>query len=121
MIKSQHTATERFCSATWRECPLLTDIPRCNSCVRLEIYFKDSRSLLIVFLMEQKRAAIDQQLSEIIGRHSSEIPLTPGLPRTPKTPKTPRIGSRVMSGFRVDELSAAQRKWQSREISNVGF
>ena len=118
MIKLQHTATEHFCSATWRECPFLTNVPRCNSCVRLEIYFKDSRSLLIVFLMEQKRAAIDQQLSEIIGRHSSEMPLTPGLPRTPKTP---RIGSRVMSGFRVDELSAAQRKWQSREISNVGF
>jgi hypothetical protein len=89
-----------------------------NLYVRLEIYFKDGRSLLIVFLMEQKRAAIDQRLSEIIGRHSSELPLTPGLPRTPKTP---RMGSKLMAGFRADELSAAQRKWQGREISNVGL
>jgi hypothetical protein len=86
--------------------------------VRLEIYFTDSRSLLIVFLIEQKRIEIDQRLSEIIGQHSSELPLTPGLPRTPKVA---RIRSKVMSGFRADDLSAAQRRWQAREISNVGL
>lgn len=67
--------------------------------------------------MEKKRVEIDRRLTEIIGRHSSEVALTPGLPRTPKTP---RIGSKVMSEFRADELSAAQRRWQAREISNVG-
>ncbi|KAF8233255.1 beach-domain-containing protein [Tricholoma matsutake] len=86
--------------------------------VALEIYFKDSRSLLIVFLMEKKRVEIDRRLTEIIGRHSSEVALTPGLPRTPKTP---RIGSKVMSEFRADELSAAQRRWQAREISNFTY
>jgi hypothetical protein len=87
-------------------------------CVRLEIYFKDSRSLLIVFLAKQKRVEIDQRLAEMVARYSSDSTLTPGLPRTPKLA---RMGSKVMSGLLADELSVAQRRWQSREISNVGF
>jgi len=85
--------------------------------VRLEVYFKDSRSLLIVFLEKQKRVEIDQRLAELVGQHPSDLALTPGLPRTPKLS---RPGSKVTSGFRADELSAAQRRWQAREISNVG-
>lgn len=30
-----------------------------------------------------------------------------------------RVGGRALMGFRADELSTAQRKWQAREISNV--
>lgn len=82
----------------------------------LEIYFKDSRSLLIVFLEKKKRSEVDQRLSAIIGRNISDGSLTPGLRRTPMLG---RMGSRVLSGFRTDELSTAQRKWQAREISNV--
>ena len=86
--------------------------------ISLEIYFKDSQSLLIVFLTKQRRVEVDQRLAEIIGRHASEVALTPGLPRTPKIS---RMSSKVMTGLRVDELSVAQRRWQSREISNVGL
>ena len=36
-----------------------------------------------------------------------------------RTPLLGRMGSRVLSGFRADELSTATRKWQARELSNV--
>ena len=29
------------------------------------------------------------------------------------------MGTRMLAGFRSDELSTATRKWQSREMSNV--
>ncbi|RDB25611.1 Beige 1 [Hypsizygus marmoreus] len=86
--------------------------------VALEIYFKDSRSLLIVFLDKKKRFEIDHRLASIIGRHVSDGPLTPGLHRTPMLG---RMGSKVLSSFRADELSTAQRKWQAREISNFTY
>ena len=42
-------------------------------------------------------------------------------PRTPSIIlRTPTIFSSVLlMGFRADELSIAQRRWQAREISNV--
>jgi len=83
----------------------------------LEIYFKDSRSLLIVFLDKTKRLQIDQRLSAIIHKHSPDAAVTtPGLL---KTPVFGRMGVKIFSGLRADELSVAQRKWQAREISNV--
>ncbi len=48
--------------------------------------------------------------------NSSNVPTTPGLLITPLLGN---IGARVLAGFRPDELATAQRKWQTREISNV--
>jgi len=36
-----------------------------------------------------------------------------------RTPLLSRVSARVFTGGR-DEISTAQRKWQAREISNVG-
>ncbi|KAK0199746.1 beach-domain-containing protein [Desarmillaria ectypa] len=85
--------------------------------VALEIYFKDSRSLLIVFLDKKKRLDIDQRLSTMIN-NSNNAPITPGLLITPLLGN---IGARVLAGFRPDELAIAQRKWQTREISNFTY
>ncbi|PPQ94175.1 hypothetical protein CVT25_003811 [Psilocybe cyanescens] len=90
--------------------------------VALEIYFKDSRSLLIVFLDKKRRSDLEHRLSTIVGRPYSEIGLTPGpAPQTQRTPMFGKMGSRVLSGFRSDELSTATRKWQAREISNFAY
>ncbi|KAG7440786.1 beach-domain-containing protein [Guyanagaster necrorhizus] len=85
--------------------------------VALEIYFKDSRSLLIVFLDKKKRLDVDQRLSAMIN-NSSNVPTTPGLLITPLLGN---IGAKVLAGFRPDELATAQRKWQTREISNFTY
>ncbi|KAJ3905440.1 hypothetical protein F5879DRAFT_742889 [Lentinula edodes] len=85
--------------------------------VALEIYFKDSRSLLVVFIDKQKRSEIDQRLTTITTR-ASESAHTPGLLRTPLFGI---VSARVLSGLWTDELSTAQRKWQAREISNFTY
>jgi hypothetical protein len=82
----------------------------------LEVYFKDSRSLLIVFLDKNKRLDVHHRLTAIISR-LAEAP-TPGLLRTPLFGRV-SAGARVLSGLWNDELSTAQRRWQAREISNV--
>ncbi|KAF9014685.1 beach-domain-containing protein [Hymenopellis radicata] len=84
--------------------------------VALEIYFKDSRSLLIVFLDKKKRLDVDQRLTAMVN--SANAPPTPGLLRTPLLGM---VGAMVLSGFREDELATAQRKWQAREISNFTY
>lgn len=84
----------------------------------LELYFTDSRSLLIVFLEKKKRFEINQRLASIISRNLSDAVQTPGLRRTPMFGRT---NSKLMLGYKEDELSTAQRKWQAREISNVGY
>ncbi|KAF8962103.1 beach-domain-containing protein [Flammula alnicola] len=89
--------------------------------VALEIYFKDSRSLLIVFLDKKRRSELEQRLSTIIGRPHSEIGFTPGPQNLQRTPLFGRMSSRMLSGFRSDELSTATRKWQAREISNFAY
>ncbi|KAG6889353.1 hypothetical protein C0992_005581 [Termitomyces sp. T32_za158] len=81
--------------------------------VALEIYFKDSRSLLIVFLDKKKKTEINQRLSSIVGRYSDDL-------SNQKIPMLGRMSSKV-SGWRADELLAAQRKWQAREISNFTY
>ena len=88
--------------------------------VRLEIYFRDSRSLLVVFLDKKRRSDFEQHLPNIMGRPASELVMSPVAGSQPqRTPLLGRMGSRVFSGFRVDELSTATRKWQARELSNV--
>ncbi|THV04025.1 beach-domain-containing protein [Dendrothele bispora CBS 962.96] len=86
--------------------------------VTLEIYFKDSRSLLIVLLDKNKRSDVNHRLSAITAR-ISEVP-TPGLLRTPLFGKV-SAGARAFSGFWTDQLSTAQRRWQAREISNFTY
>ena len=55
-----------------------------------------------------------------MGRPASELIMSPGAgSQSLRTPLLGRMGSRVMSGFRADELSIATRKWQARELSNV--
>ncbi|KAF7343336.1 hypothetical protein MVEN_01765900 [Mycena venus] len=85
--------------------------------VALEIYFKDSRSLLMVFLDKERRRDIDQRLFNIISRHTPlDAVATPG--RTTSRVRTPRFGKVFQKG---DELSSAQRRWQAREISNFTY
>lgn len=71
----------------------------------------------MVFLDRERRLETYHRLSGIVSRNSSEN-LTPGILKTPLFGK---VSARVLSGFRMDELATAQRKWQAREISNVCF
>jgi hypothetical protein len=91
--------------------------------MRLEIYLKDSRSVLLVFTDRRKRADMDRRLSSAISGRSATLTagLTPGLttPSGLMSPFASIVGARVLAGFGLDELSTAQRKWQAREISNV--
>jgi hypothetical protein len=80
----------------------------------LEVYFKDSRSLLIVFLDKQRRRDIDQRLFHIVGRYTSDLSVS--ATATPGRMRTPLFGKVFQKS---DELSSAQRRWQAREISNV--
>ena len=63
---------------------------------------------------------MDRRLSSAINGRSlaatSSTGLTPGLL---KSPFASMVSARVIAGFRADELSTAQRKWQAKEISNV--
>ncbi|KAL4252230.1 hypothetical protein ABKN59_005526 [Abortiporus biennis] len=100
--------------------------------VALEIYFKDSRSLLVVFLDKAQRQATNDRLSSISnGRYSGDL-LTPGgLLKSPMVVSplmgrlsarvSARVSARTLMPFRADELSSAQRKWQAREISNFAY
>jgi hypothetical protein len=87
--------------------------------LRLEIYFKDSRSLLVVFLDKKKRSDMDHHLSGIVNKKANESLHTPGTTGLLKTPLFGLVSAKVLSGLMPDELSTAQRKWQAREISNV--
>ncbi|KAH9042628.1 beach-domain-containing protein [Lactarius pseudohatsudake] len=90
--------------------------------VALEIYLRDSRSVLFVFTDRRKRADMDRRLSSAINGRSANSALAPSLtPNILKSPFTSRVSARVFSGFRADELSTAQRKWQAREISNFTY
>ncbi|KIM43842.1 hypothetical protein M413DRAFT_26133 [Hebeloma cylindrosporum] len=89
--------------------------------VALEIYFKDSRSLLIVFLDKKKRSDVEHRLSTILGRPYSDISHTAAPVSLQRTPIFGKMGSRMLSGFKTDELSTATRRWQAREISNFAY
>lgn len=80
------------------------------------MYFKDSRSLLVVFVSKHQRESINQRLQNKQAGSNLLAPSTPGLLKTPVFGK---FGARVLSGLRQDGLGTAQRKWQAREISNV--
>lgn len=89
---------------------------------RIEIYFQDSVSLFLVFLDKKGRQATHHRLSAVLQNRVSVEPQSSGLLRSPGFPAIfGRVGAKVLSGLRPDELSIAQRKWQTREISNVRF
>ncbi|KAI0360774.1 beach-domain-containing protein [Trametes cingulata] len=93
--------------------------------VALEVYFRDSRSLLVVFLDRKQRQEITGRLSSIIGRLGADV-MTPGLIKSPFVGRlsgklSSAFSAKVLSGFNQDELAIAQRKWQSREISNFTY
>lgn len=91
----------------------------------LEIYFKDSRSLLVVFLDKAKRQTTTDKLAALLApeKYLGDT-LTTGLLKSPMMGRlsakvSARVSARVLMGFKPDELATAQRKWQAREISNV--
>lgn len=87
---------------------------------RIEIYFQDSISLFLVFLDKKGRQAAHHRLSAVLQNRVSVEPQSSGLLRSPGFPAIfGRVGAKVLSGLRPDELSIAQRKWQTREMSNV--
>ncbi|VDB88447.1 unnamed protein product [Peniophora sp. CBMAI 1063] len=90
--------------------------------VALEVYFRDSCSLLVVFLTPKHRTDMQQRLNAILGINNPTL----AAPRTPNPLKSPFVGrvmgsSRAFSMFRADQLSTAQRKWQARELSNFSY
>ncbi|KAI9451783.1 beach-domain-containing protein [Russula earlei] len=92
--------------------------------VALEIYLKDSRSVLLAFTDNRKRTDMDRRLSSAISGRSMTLAasFTPVLtPSVFKSPFATKFGARVFAGFRPDELSTAQRRWQAREISNFTY
>ncbi|PIL27451.1 hypothetical protein GSI_10600 [Ganoderma sinense ZZ0214-1] len=93
--------------------------------VALEIYFRDSRSLLVVLSDRKQRREITGRISQIIGRTGND-PGSAGLARSPfvgrlSSKVASAFSAKMVSGFSSAELSVAQRKWQSREISNFTY
>lgn len=90
----------------------------------LEIYFRDGRSLLIIFSDQKHRQNVTKSLDAIIKQFNAEPP-TPGLLKSPSVigllsdRSSMNFGVKIFAGLQIDELSTAQRKWQAREISNV--
>jgi len=81
---------------------------------------KDSRSVFIVFPTQKDRQEIHFKLTFLLGSRPGNDPsLSPGGAML-RTPLLSRVSARVFTGGR-DEISTAQRKWQAREISNVGL
>ncbi|EIN04780.1 beach-domain-containing protein [Punctularia strigosozonata HHB-11173 SS5] len=89
--------------------------------VAMEVYFKDSRSLLVVFLSKQERQSMTERLYEVVAQRSIDpsVAATPSMAR--RTPIFGKVSARVFTGVRSDELATAQRKWQAREISNFTY
>ncbi|RXW16665.1 hypothetical protein EST38_g9189, partial [Candolleomyces aberdarensis] len=89
------------------------------TCGDKRFLFRDvARSLLVVFLNKKKRSETESRLSAIINKNNADPALSTAAARTPLLS---RMGSRVLSGFRSDELSTATRRWQAREISNFTY
>lgn len=79
---------------------------------------KDSRSVFIVFPTQKDRQDIHSKLTFLLSSRPGNDPtISPGAML--RTPLLSRVSARVFTGGR-DEISTAQRKWQAREISNVG-
>lgn len=85
----------------------------------LEIYFKDSRSLLLVFPNKADREHILNKLQLLQFKSSSDVGNSPAMLRSPLLSF---VSAKVNQAFQgKDEISTAQRRWQAREISTVGL
>lgn len=83
---------------------------------RLEFYFKDNRTVLIVCATPDARQQILNKVAFVQARSSLES-ISPGGFRSPLMS---RVSARVTVAFQgKDEVSTATRRWQAREISNV--
>lgn len=83
----------------------------------LEIYFKDSRSIFVVFASQDNRQSIMAKLHAAKTQGLGD--LSPVVSTT-RTPLLSRVGTRLSMALQGhDEIFTAQRRWQSREISNV--
>ncbi|KIK98640.1 hypothetical protein PAXRUDRAFT_823685 [Paxillus rubicundulus Ve08.2h10] len=88
--------------------------------IALEIFFKDSRTLLAVFLDSSCRHGTSQLLRTIITRHLvPEHGSILGLVLREMSIAMPK--GRVSDTAHEKALSAAQRQWQNREISNYAY
>ena len=70
-----------------------------------------------MFLDKKRRREMNERLTSMIAKESEAGPITPAI----LSPFFGKVSAKVMIGFRADELSTAQRKWQAREISNVNI
>ncbi|KAI9573033.1 hypothetical protein HD554DRAFT_2058344 [Boletus coccyginus] len=90
--------------------------------VALEIFFKDSRTLLAVFLDGAHRHDVSQRLQVIITRHlTHEHVSTLGLVLREMSIAMPKGMGRVAPTARDKAVAMAQRQWQNREISNYTY
>lgn len=80
---------------------------------------RDSRSVFIVFPTQKDRQDIHSKLTFRLSTRPGNDPTISPAGSMLRTPLLSRVSARVFTGGR-DEISTAQRKWQAREISNVG-
>lgn len=81
----------------------------------LEIYFKDSRSLLCVFATKADRQAVLSKLERIVSVIAADGSAS-ALYRPPLLSLVSFTGKNSQNR---PEIDTAQRRWQTREISNV--
>ncbi|KAG2135261.1 hypothetical protein DEU56DRAFT_888131 [Suillus clintonianus] len=85
--------------------------------VGLEIFFKDSRTLLVIFLDRSRRQTASQLLSSIALKMRVLDPSpTPG-----SILHKSLLRSRSSTSAVEKELQMAQQQWQNRELSNFGY
>ncbi|KAG1745693.1 hypothetical protein EDB19DRAFT_1927133 [Suillus lakei] len=85
--------------------------------VGFEIFFKDSRTLLVIFLDGSRRQVASQMLSSIALKMKMSDPSPIPGSIIPKS----LLRSRSSTGAVEKELQLAQRQWQNRELSNFGY
>ncbi|KIO27820.1 hypothetical protein M407DRAFT_72594 [Tulasnella calospora MUT 4182] len=89
--------------------------------VALEIYFRDSRSILVVFSSKQDRQILLGRLNAIRVHGLDDIAPVTATPAK-AGPLMTLVGQRLPMTFLAgDEIGAAQRRWQNREISNYTY
>jgi hypothetical protein len=80
------------------------------------MYFKDSRSLLLVFHSTTDRQYILTKLQAIQSKVSPDQSISPIL----RTPLLGIVGTKLASVIAgKEEILVAQKRWQAREMSNV--
>ncbi|KAG9311479.1 hypothetical protein JVU11DRAFT_8594 [Chiua virens] len=90
--------------------------------VALEIFFKDSRTLLAVFLDGAHRHDMSQRLQVVIARHSThEHVSTLGLVLREMSIAMPLGKGRASLTANDKALATARRQWRNREISNYTY